>query len=82
MTCEHAWTPVEKMRAVYRCPLCGVMGYKLSARTDVGRKYEIVPYVCWHQPCDQPVVKLFPVVRGWRRQQPSCELHRKDKPLK
>jgi hypothetical protein len=78
MTCEHDWQPVEKMRAVYRCPLCGVIGYKKVARIGFGTP-EILPYTCYHQPCDQPVVKLFPVVRARRRYQPSCELHRKDR---
>lgn len=78
MTCEHLWAPVEKMRAVYRCPLCGAMGYKKSARVGFGEP-EILLYKCYHQPCDEPVTKLFPTVRGWRRHQPSCELHRKDK---
>lgn len=78
MTCEHIWEPVEKMRAVYRCPLCGLIGYKKGARVGHG-PMEVIPYLCYHQPCDQPVVKLFPVVRAVRRYQPSCELHRKDK---
>lgn len=80
MSCEtHPYQPVEKCRAVYRCAACGQFAYKGSARTNVGSYLGLVPYKCHVTGCQQPVVVIYPVVKGKRRQQPSCQEHRKDK---
>lgn len=78
ISCAHNFQPVEKCRAVYRCPACGAFAYKAKARTDIG-KNEMQLYKCYHVGCAERVVVLYPVVKGKRRQQPSCSLHRRDK---
>lgn len=78
MTCAHTFEPVEKCRAVYRCSACGAFAYKGKARTDIGSSYDMQLYKCYHTGCQERVVVLYPVVKGKRRQQPSCTLHRRD----
>ena len=80
MTCAvHDFQPVEKCRAVYRCTVCGGFAYKGAARTDVGSYMGLVMYKCHVTGCPDRVVVLYPVVKGKRRQQPSCSTHRRDK---
>lgn len=76
----HTWEPVERCRAVYRCSACGAFAYKGKARVgDFATSNDLTLYKCYHPGCPERVVKLYPVVKGYRKQQPSCQLHRKDK---
>lgn len=76
---EHDYQPVNNMRAVYRCSACGAFAYKPNARMGIGNNV-LTLYKCHHTGCGERVVVIFPVVRGRKRHQPSCEVHRKDKP--
>jgi hypothetical protein len=78
----HDFRPVEKMRAVYRCAVCGGFAYKLGARTNVGDPDRMQMYKCRHPGCADRVVVIYPTVRGRRRQHPSCQAHRPDIPQK
>lgn len=72
------WEPVERMRAVYRCPLCGTMAYKLGARTGVHASHAIVPYMCAEPTCDKPAVVLRPEHKFRKTMRPACADHRPD----
>jgi hypothetical protein len=81
MSCVHNYKPVEGVRAVYRCPSCGIFAHKSKARIGHGSSTELTPYKCHRTGCDQPVVVLYPVVKGRKRSQPSCTFHRKDQEI-
>lgn len=68
------------MRAVYRCTACGGFAYKGSIRTDIGSSTDLHMYKCFVKGCTDRAVVIYPIVKGKRRQQPSCPTHRKDKP--
>lgn len=74
----HDFQPVNRMRAVYRCSVCGGFAYKRGARTGIGSPGQMVMYQCHHVGCPDRVVKLFPSVKYRKTMLPSCELHRPD----
>lgn len=74
----HDFQPVNNMRAVYRCTVCGGFAYKKGARTGLGKPAEMRMYCCHVTGCQGRVVVMFPEVRYRRRLRPSCQAHRPD----